>query len=52
LSARPLTAAARLFLWDYPRASRAYVALCLLLLLVLLLVPGGFWGDPMGEWPR
>lgn len=52
MSARGLSARARVLLWDFPRASRAYAALCLLLFLVLLGVPGGFWGDPMGEWPR
>jgi hypothetical protein len=41
----------RLLLWDYPRTSRAYVGLCLLLFLVLLLAPGAFWGDPMWGWP-
>lgn len=52
MSTRGLSPRARLLLWDYPRTSHAYVALCLLLFLVLLFVPAAFWGDPMGVWPR
>lgn len=41
----------RLLLWDYERGSLPYELLCLFLLLVLLLVPGGWWRDPMVTWP-
>ena len=37
----------RLLLWDYDRGSPAYDVVVLLLALLLLLVPAGFWGDPM-----
>jgi len=43
---RPL---ARLLLWDYDRTSLAYEAALVLVILILLLVPGSFWGDPL--WP-
>ena len=36
----------RLLLWQHERGSLAYDLLCLLLLLVMLL-PGAWWGDPM-----
>jgi len=52
MSAPRLSARARVLLWVYPRTSRAYLFLCLLLFLLLALAPGGFWGDPMWEWPR
>ncbi len=42
-----LAAPARLLLWDYERGSLAYDLLCLFMLLVLLLVPPGCWGDPL-----
>ena len=42
-----LASPARLLLWDYERGSLAYDLLCLVMLLVLLLVPPGFWGDPL-----
>ena len=45
--AAALGAGVRLLLWDYARESLAYdVALALIALLVLL-VPGSFWGDPL-----
>jgi len=43
---RPL---ARFLLWDYPRTSLAYEIALVLAILILLLVPGAFWGDPL--WP-
>jgi hypothetical protein len=46
-----LSAAARFLLWDHPRGSLAYDLVVLLLLALLLLVPAGFWGDPMVNWP-
>jgi phosphate starvation-inducible membrane PsiE len=36
----------RLLLWDHPRGSLAYELAVLLLVLILILVPGGFWNDP------
>jgi hypothetical protein len=36
-----------LLLWGYERGSLAYDALCLLVLLFLLLVPGVWLADPM-----
>ena len=45
-----LTRVVRLLLWDYSRGSAAYDLALLLVVLVVLLVPGGFWGDPL--WPR
>ena len=41
---------ARLILWDYERGGLAYDVACLVILLVLLLVPAGWWGDPL--WSR
>jgi len=37
----------RLLLWDHDRGSLAYEIAVLILLLVLLLTPGAFWGDPL-----
>ncbi len=37
----------RLLLWDYARGSLAYDLALALIALVVLLVPGGFWGDPL-----
>jgi hypothetical protein len=45
-----LTPLVRLLLWDYERDSLAYDVAFVLVLLVILLVPGGFWGDPL--WGR
>ena len=42
-----LSARARLLLWDFERGSLAYDLLCLFLVLLLLLVPAAWWGDPM-----
>jgi hypothetical protein len=42
-----LSARDRLLLWDYDRGSLPYDLLCLALLLLLVLVPGSFWGDPL-----
>ncbi len=40
----------RLLLWDYGRGTLAYDLAFLLVALLVLLVPPGFWGDPL--WPR
>ncbi len=40
----------RLLLWDYARGSLAYDLALLLAALIVLLVPGSFWGDPL--WVR
>ena len=40
----------RLLLWDYARGSLAYDMALLAVVLLVLLVPGGFWGDPL--WRR
>ncbi len=45
-----LRPAVRLLLWDYSRGSLAYDLVLLLVALLILLVPGGFWGDPL--WVR
>jgi hypothetical protein len=37
----------RLLLWDYARGSLAYDLALVVVLLLILLVPGGFWGDPL-----
>ena len=37
----------RLIFWDYDRASLPYLVLCGVLLATLLLVPSGWWVDPM-----
>jgi hypothetical protein len=37
----------RLLLWDYERGSIPYDVAFVLVLLALLLVPGGYWGDPL-----
>ena len=37
----------RLLLWDYARGSLAYDLAFLVVVLLVLLVPGGFWGDPL-----
>ena len=43
----PLPPLARFLLWDYSRGSLAYDLLVALLVLVLVAVPGAWWGDPM-----
>jgi hypothetical protein len=40
----------RLLLWDYGRGSLAYDLAFVAVVLLVLLVPGGFWGDPL--WPK
>ncbi|HSD66513.1 MAG TPA: hypothetical protein VLF95_07420 [Vicinamibacteria bacterium] len=42
--------AVRLLLWDYTRASVAYDVAFVVVVLLVLLVPGRFWGDPL--WGR
>ena len=41
------SAAVRLLLWDYGRGSLAYDLAFATVVLLVLLVPGGFWGDPL-----
>lgn len=45
-----LSPAFRVLLWDFERGSPAYEVALLVVLLVLLLVPGGLWDDPL--WLR
>jgi hypothetical protein len=42
--------AVRLLLWDYGRESLAYDVAFAIVVLLVLLVPGSFWGDPL--WSR
>ena len=42
--------AVRLLLWDYGRGSFAYDLAFVVVVLLVLLVPGSFWGDPL--WRR
>ena len=42
---------ARLLVWEYERGSLPYDLMGLALLLLFLLVPGGFWGDPLWGAP-
>jgi hypothetical protein len=44
------SAAVRLLLWDYARGSLAYDLAFLAVVLLVLLVPGSFWDDPL--WLR
>jgi hypothetical protein len=37
----------RLLLWDFGRGTLAYDLVLLAVLLLLLLVPGDRWGDPL-----
>lgn len=37
----------RFLLWDFSRGSVAYDLALLLVALIVLLVPAGFWGDPL-----
>jgi hypothetical protein len=41
------SALVRLLLWDYARGSLAYDLAFAVVVLLVLLVPGGFWGDPL-----
>ena len=41
------SALVRLLLWDYARGSLAYDLAFLVVILLVLLVPGSFWGDPL-----
>jgi hypothetical protein len=42
-----LTPFVRFLLWDYERGSLAYDVAVVVVLLTMLLVPGGFLGDPL-----
>jgi hypothetical protein len=42
--------ALRLLLWDHERGSLPYDVAFILVVLLVLLVPGDFWGDPL--WLR
>jgi hypothetical protein len=46
-----LSRGARLLLWDYNRGSLPYDVLCVLLLLLLVLIPPAWIGDPMAVRP-
>ncbi len=46
-----LSPAAQLLLWAYDRGSLGFDLLCLILVLTLLLVPAGFWNDPLLDGP-
>jgi hypothetical protein len=46
-----LTPLVRFLLWDYERGSLAYDLALVVVLLAVLLVPGGFWGDPLWGHP-
>ena len=37
----------RLLLWDYARGSAAYDVAFAVVVMLILLVPGSFWGDPL-----
>ena len=37
----------RVLLWDFGRGSGAYDLALAVVLLLLFLVPGWFWGDPL-----
>jgi hypothetical protein len=41
------SALVRLLLWDYARGSLAYDLAFLVVVLLVLLAPGSFWGDPL-----
>ena len=41
------SARVRLLLWDHARGSLAYDLAFVVVVLLILLVPGGFWGDPL-----
>jgi hypothetical protein len=45
-----LSPTVRFLLWDYARGSLAYDLAFLLVVAIVLLVPGRFWGDPL--WGR
>jgi hypothetical protein len=46
-SVATLGSGVKLLLWDYGRGSVAYDLALALIALVVLLVPGSFWGDPL-----
>ena len=46
-----LLPASRLLLWDYGRGSLPYDVLCVVLLLLIVLAPPGWLGDPMVTGP-
>ena len=46
---RTLTPLARFLLWDYGRGTLPYDLLVVLMLLLFLVVPGTWWGDPMAS---
>ena len=47
MSEPKLGPAFRVLLWDFERSSPAYDLAVLVVVLLLLLVPGGYWGDPL-----
>jgi hypothetical protein len=42
----PLTPLVRLLLWDYERGSLPYDVACIVILLLVLWIPPGWWHDP------
>ena len=42
-----LSPTVRFVLWDYARGSLAYDVAFLVVVAIVLLVPGWFWGDPL-----
>ena len=47
MTAPKLSPTFRVLLWDFERTSQAYDLAVLVVVLLVLLVPGGFWGDPL-----
>lgn len=45
-----LSPTVRFLLWDYARGSLAYDVAFVIVVVVVVLVPGWFWGDPL--WGR
>jgi hypothetical protein len=42
-----LSPLARILLWDFERDSLPYDLAVVVVLLIILLVPGAWWGDPL-----
>ncbi len=42
-----LSPVVRFLLWDHARGSLAYEIALLVVVLIVLLVPGSFWADPL-----
>jgi len=46
-----LTPLARILVWDYDRGSLPYELVCFVIVLLLVLVPSAWWGDPLAVRP-